>query len=156
MTIYILESFTGPHISPFIFYTLRRETTLISALYWKQMLVALVSAYRYEGTKVKDEIAEKEAQALSNAIKNSQNKPIIEHDEVIRILATRSKPHIQAIYKHYNHISGKNLDEVYICTNHMSIIVLIPYSFQNVKVWLPKIYNPVQVNLFINILTTYN
>jgi hypothetical protein len=72
-------------------------------------LVALVSAYRYEGSKFRDDAAKSEAETLSNAIKNG--KPI-EDDEVIRILATRSKPHLQAIYKHYMEISGQNIDEV--------------------------------------------
>lgn len=77
----------------------------------RKLLVALVSAYRYEGTKVKDETAKSEAKTLSNAIKNAQKKPIVEDDEVIRILATRSKLHLQAVYKHYKEISGKNLEE---------------------------------------------
>ncbi|KAF7824697.1 annexin D4 [Senna tora] len=78
----------------------------------KQLLVALVSAYRYEGSKVKDETAKSEAKALSIAMKNANDeKPIIEDEEVIRILGTRSKPHLQAVHKHYNEISGKNLDE---------------------------------------------
>ena len=80
--------------------------------FWKQLLVALVSAYRYEGTKVKDDTAKSEAKTLSNAIKNAPKKPIVEDDEVIRILATRSKLHLQAVYKHYKEISGKNLEEV--------------------------------------------
>lgn len=78
----------------------------------EQLLIALLSAYRYEGTKVKDDIAKSEAKTLSNAIKNAHKKPINEDDEVIRILATRSKLHLQAVYKHYKEISGKNLDEV--------------------------------------------
>ncbi|KAK7283914.1 hypothetical protein RIF29_13663 [Crotalaria pallida] len=77
----------------------------------RKLLVALVSAYRYEGAKVKDDIAKSEAKTLSNAIKNAQKKQIVEDDEVIRILATRSKIHLHAIYKHYKEISGKNLDE---------------------------------------------
>nr|AFK35988.1 unknown [Lotus japonicus] len=77
----------------------------------RKLLVALVSAYRYEGSKVKDDTAKSEAKTISNAIKNAQKKPIIEDDEAIRIFATRSKLHLQAIYKHYKEISGKNLDE---------------------------------------------
>ncbi|KAF7836170.1 annexin D4 [Senna tora] len=63
----------------------------------RKLLVALVSAYRYEGANLKDEVAKSEAKTLHNLIKNGQNKTIIEDDEVIRILATRSKPHIQAV-----------------------------------------------------------
>jgi hypothetical protein len=74
-------------------------------------LVALVSAYRYEGSKLRDDAAKSEAKTLFNVIING--KPI-EDDEVIRILTTRSKPHLQAIYKHYKEISGKNIEEVII------------------------------------------
>ncbi|KAI4333017.1 hypothetical protein L6164_017874 [Bauhinia variegata] len=77
----------------------------------RKLLVALLSAYRYEGSKLKDDAAKSDAKKLSIAIKNGHNKAIIEDDEVIRILSTRSKPHIHAVYKHYKEISGNNLDE---------------------------------------------
>ncbi|KAL5570372.1 hypothetical protein UlMin_026947 [Ulmus minor] len=77
----------------------------------RKLLVALVSAYRYEGSKVEEDHAKSEAKALANAIKNSDKKKLLEDDEVVRILATRSKPHIQAVYKQYKQISDKNLDE---------------------------------------------
>lgn len=71
-----------------------------------------MSAYRYEGAKVKDDTAKSEAQTLSHAIKNAEKRNPIEDDEVIRILSTRSKPHLQEVYKHYREISGHNIDEV--------------------------------------------
>ncbi|KAL5570550.1 hypothetical protein UlMin_027125 [Ulmus minor] len=78
----------------------------------RKLLVALVSAYRYEGpAMVKEDDAKSEAEALANAIKNADKKKLLEDDEVVRILATRSKPHIQAVYKKYKQISDKNLDE---------------------------------------------
>ncbi|KAI4323527.1 hypothetical protein L6164_023124 [Bauhinia variegata] len=77
----------------------------------RKLLVALLSAYRYEGSKVTDEAAKSEAETLSIAIKNGHSKPIIEDGEVMRVLSTRSKPHLHAIYKHYKEISGNNLDE---------------------------------------------
>jgi hypothetical protein len=52
-------------------------------------LVALVSAYRYEGSKFRDDAAKSEAETFSNAIKNG--KPI-EDDEVIRILNKKQAP----------------------------------------------------------------
>lgn len=76
-----------------------------------KLLVALVSAYRYEGAKVKDETAKSEAQTLSQVIKNAGTRNPIEDDEVIRILSTRSKPHLQEVYKHYREISGHNINE---------------------------------------------
>ena len=81
-------------------------------MYFEQLFVALLSAYRYEGSKVKEDAAKSEANTLSNAIKDADKKKPIDDDEVIRILTTRSKPHIQAIYKYYKEISGKNIDEV--------------------------------------------
>lgn len=87
-------------------------------MFFEQLLVALVSAYRYEGTKVKDDAAKSEAKELHNAIKNADKRKPIEDDEVVRILTTRSKPHLQAIYKYYKEISGKNIDEVWDEENH--------------------------------------
>ncbi|XP_050231096.1 annexin D4 [Mercurialis annua] len=77
----------------------------------RKLLVALVSAYRYEGPKIKDETAKSEAKLFASAIKNADEKNPIEDDEVIRILTTRSKLHVKAIYKHYKDVSGKIIDE---------------------------------------------
>ncbi|WCJ39039.1 annexin 4 [Euphorbia peplus] len=77
----------------------------------RKLLVALVSAYRYEGPKVKEDIAKSEAKILANAIKNGDKKNPIEDDEVVRILTTRSKTHIKSICTHYKDVSGKNINE---------------------------------------------
>ncbi|CAK9154074.1 unnamed protein product [Ilex paraguariensis] len=77
----------------------------------RKLLVALLSSYRYEGPRVNEEIAKTEAKTLCNAIKNAGKKPAIEEEEVLRILTTRSKLHIKAVYKHYKEISGKYLDQ---------------------------------------------
>ncbi|KAJ4969953.1 hypothetical protein NE237_003052 [Protea cynaroides] len=77
----------------------------------RNLFVALVSAYRYEGPKVNDEITKSEAKILSNAFKNADKKNPVEDEEVVRILSTRSKPHLQAIYKHYKEICKQTLDE---------------------------------------------
>ncbi|KAJ0094537.1 hypothetical protein Patl1_17029 [Pistacia atlantica] len=76
----------------------------------RKLLVALVSAYRYEGPKVKEDMAKSEAKILAEAMKNAEQKPI-EDAELIRILSTRSKPHLKAVYKYYKDIFGKNIDE---------------------------------------------
>ncbi|XP_050385227.1 annexin D4 [Argentina anserina] len=76
-----------------------------------KLLVALVSAYRYEGPKVNKDTAKSEAQTLSHAIKNADSSNPIEDDEVIRILSTRSRAHLQEVYKHYKEIFGHNIDE---------------------------------------------
>ncbi|KAJ7982330.1 Annexin-like protein [Quillaja saponaria] len=79
----------------------------------RKLLVALVSAYRYEGSKLKDDMAKSEAETLAIAIKNADKNPnpIVEDDEVITILSTRSKHHLKAVYNHYKEINGNYLDE---------------------------------------------
>ncbi|KAK6233477.1 hypothetical protein QUC31_005883, partial [Theobroma cacao] len=77
----------------------------------RKLLVALVSAYRYEGPKVNDDVAKSEAEILSNAIKNADKRKPIEDEDAIMILSTRSKPHLQAVYEHYNKICGKTITE---------------------------------------------
>ncbi|GER27741.1 annexin [Striga asiatica] len=68
---------------------------------------------RYEGRKVNEEIAKFEAKALVDAIRENEKKgrPILENEEVVRILSTRSKLHLHAVYNHYKEISGNYLDE---------------------------------------------
>ncbi|CAA3006829.1 annexin D4 [Olea europaea subsp. europaea] len=78
----------------------------------RKLLVALVSSYRYEGTKVNEGIAKSEAKFLSSAIKGAAgNKNLLENEEVVRIVATRSKPHLTLVYNHYKEITGNYLDE---------------------------------------------
>ncbi|OMP07350.1 Annexin [Corchorus olitorius] len=79
----------------------------------RKHLVALVSAYKYEGPKVHDHVAKCEAEILATAVKNGDRKQPIEEEEVIMILATRSKPHLQEIYQHYHKICGKSITELH-------------------------------------------
>ncbi|KAJ4772597.1 Annexin [Rhynchospora pubera] len=76
-----------------------------------KLLVGLVSAYRYEGQKVDNDVAKSEAKALHNALKTAGANKIIENDEVVRILSTRSKPHLKAVFKYYKELHGKYLEE---------------------------------------------
>ncbi|XP_019151548.1 PREDICTED: annexin D4 [Ipomoea nil] len=77
----------------------------------RKLLVALVSSYRYEGPKVHEDVAKSEAKVLANAIKHAGNKNLVDDEEIVRILSTRSKLHLLALYKHYKEITGKFLDE---------------------------------------------
>lgn len=79
--------------------------------FFEQLLLALVSAYRYEGPKVHEETAKSEAKLFCNAIKDASKNPI-EDEEVIRILSTRSKLHICTLFKHYKETCGNSIDEV--------------------------------------------
>lgn len=74
----------------------------------RKLLVAVLSSYRYEGPKVSEEMAKLEAKALLEALKGGGP---LENDEVVRILSTRSKLHLKAVYNHYNQLTTKYLDQ---------------------------------------------
>ncbi|KAG8391138.1 hypothetical protein BUALT_Bualt01G0156700 [Buddleja alternifolia] len=75
----------------------------------KKLLVALLSSYRYEGPKVNEDIAKLEANTISTAI--VKGGALIENEEIVRILSTRSKLHLKTVHKHYKEITGNYLDE---------------------------------------------
>lgn len=76
-----------------------------------KLLVGLVSAYRYEGSHVNVERAKSEAKKLNSAIKKGGEENPIENADVIRILTTRSKPHLKATFEFYKELYGKSIDE---------------------------------------------
>ncbi|KAK4339527.1 hypothetical protein RND71_040989 [Anisodus tanguticus] len=76
----------------------------------RKLLVALVSSYRYEGPRVNEDLAKSEAKVFVNALKDAK-KNLIEDEEIVRILSTRSKLHLKAIYSHYKELTGNFLDE---------------------------------------------
>ncbi|KAF3448778.1 hypothetical protein FNV43_RR09491 [Rhamnella rubrinervis] len=63
----------------------------------RKLLVGLVSAYRYDGEEINTRIGNSEAEILHHAIKDKA----FNSDEVIRILTTRSKPQLNAIFNRY-------------------------------------------------------
>lgn len=71
-----------------------------------------MSSYRYEGPRVNEELAKSEAKEFLKAIKDGGKKELIEDEEIERILSTRSKLHLKALYSYYKEISGNYLDEV--------------------------------------------
>lgn len=73
--------------------------------------MALVSAYRYEGPKVKEDFVKEEAKMVAHTIENAENQGL-EDEDIVRILSTRGKSHLRAIYAHYKDVTGKNIDEV--------------------------------------------
>jgi len=81
-------------------------------LFALQLLVGLVSAYRYEGPRVNEEAARAEAEALGAAVKSAAGgKLLAENGDVVRILSTRSKPHLVETLRHYKEIHGRGLEE---------------------------------------------
>nr|AIY34673.1 annexin4 [Albuca bracteata] len=82
----------------------------------RKFLVALLGTYRYDGPDVNIRLAESEAKILHDAIKEK----VFSHEEVIRILGTRSKAQLVATFNRYKDefgvsitkdLSGKTSDD---------------------------------------------
>ncbi|XP_048140526.1 annexin-like protein RJ4 [Rhodamnia argentea] len=71
----------------------------------RKLLVGLVSAYRYEGEEINAGLANSEAVVLHKAIKDKA----LNHEEVIRILSTRSKAQLRATFNHYRDDQGTSI-----------------------------------------------
>nr|AGG76002.1 annexin AnxGb6 [Gossypium barbadense] len=76
----------------------------------RKLLVALVSAFRYDGEEINTRVANSEAKVLHEAVKDKE----FNHEEIIRILSTRSKMQLMATFNRYRDDHGttitKNLE----------------------------------------------
>ena len=79
---------------------------------YQQFLVALVSSYRYEGSRKNDAAIESDAQKLNKAIRNGDKMALIKDEEIVRNLTTKSKPHLEAVFKCYYDDFDKDIVEV--------------------------------------------
>lgn len=68
-------------------------------------------------------LAKSEAKILHEKIADKE----FNHDEVIRILTTRSKAQLLATLNHYNNDYGNAINKVYICT-YLKIATIISIS----------------------------
>lgn len=75
-----------------------------------QLLVPLVSAFRYQGEEVNMTLARSEAKILREKISDKQYTD----EEVIRIVTTRSKAQLNATLNHYNTAFGNAINKVFI------------------------------------------
>lgn len=73
-----------------------------------QLLVPLVSSFRYEGEEVNMTLAKSEAKILHGKISDKAYSD----DEIIRILSTRSKAQLNATLNHYNNAFGNAINKV--------------------------------------------
>nr|1N00_A Chain A, annexin Gh1 [Gossypium hirsutum] len=72
-----------------------------------KLLLPLVSSYRYEGEEVNMTLAKTEAKLLHEKISNKAYSD----DDVIRVLATRSKAQINATLNHYKNEYGNDINK---------------------------------------------
>ncbi|KAJ1297089.1 hypothetical protein BS78_01G351200 [Paspalum vaginatum] len=76
------------------------------------LLVGLVTAYRYEGARVSEDLAKEEAKALGAAVKAAPAARLVQNEQVVRVLTTRSKPQLRATFRIYKELhGGKPLEE---------------------------------------------
>ncbi|XWS56980.1 hypothetical protein CRYUN_Cryun09bG0132300 [Craigia yunnanensis] len=74
----------------------------------RKLLVALVSAFRYDGEEINTRLANSEAKILHDTIKDKA----FNHEEVIRILSTRSKMQLMATFNRYRDDQGTSITKV--------------------------------------------
>ena len=89
-----------------------RNNVMKNCFLYQQLLVALVSSYRYDGSKTNDRAIKLDAQKLEKATSIGDKKQLIKDEEIVRILTTRSKIHLIAVIKCYQETFNKNIIEV--------------------------------------------
>ncbi|KAL3735147.1 hypothetical protein ACJRO7_024309 [Eucalyptus globulus] len=72
-----------------------------------KLLVPLVSSYRYDGDEVNMNVAKAEAKILHEKI----SEKAYGHEDIIRILATRSKAQVNATLNHYKNEFGNDINK---------------------------------------------
>ncbi|ONK63588.1 uncharacterized protein A4U43_C07F16810 [Asparagus officinalis] len=104
---------------------------------FRKLLVALVSTYRYDGVEINETLAELEAKTLHNSIvalesispydrkeingsidqitaeilRESIEQKSFHHDEIVRILSTRSRAQLNATFNHYKDEYGTSISK---------------------------------------------
>jgi annexin A13 len=73
-----------------------------------QLLVGLVSSFRYGGDEINPKLAKTEADILHESIKEKKGNP----EEAIRILTTRSKTQLLATFNRYRDDHGISITKV--------------------------------------------
>lgn len=71
----------------------------------RKLLVALVSTYRYDGDEINQKLANLEADLLHETIKEK----MFNHEEIVRILSTRSKEQLVATFNRFRDEHGTTI-----------------------------------------------
>ncbi|XP_043720749.1 annexin-like protein RJ4, partial [Telopea speciosissima] len=86
--------------------SLEEDVALHAKKHLRQLLVALVSTYRYGGDDINASLARAEANILHEAINGKHRS---NHEEIVRILGTRSKAQLSATFSHYKIEHGTSI-----------------------------------------------
>ncbi|KAK4253808.1 hypothetical protein QN277_010435 [Acacia crassicarpa] len=85
--------------------SLEEDTAAYTTGHLRQLLVGLVSSFRYGGDEINAKLAQSEAEILHDSIKYNKAN----YDEVIRILTTRSKTQLVATFNRYKDLYGTSI-----------------------------------------------
>ncbi|XP_077218692.1 annexin-like protein RJ4 [Tasmannia lanceolata] len=77
---------------------------------FRKLLVALVSSYRYDGEEINARLAQSEANIIHEAIEEKA----FSHEEIIRILSTRSKAQLNATFNRYRDEYGTSITKCFM------------------------------------------
>lgn len=75
---------------------------------FEQLLVGLVTSFRYVGDEINQRLAQTEAEILHDAVKEKKGS----YEETIRVLTTRSKTQLVATFNRYREIHGASISKV--------------------------------------------
>ncbi|XP_021902535.1 annexin-like protein RJ4 [Carica papaya] len=84
-------------------------------------IYALVTAFRYDGTEVDGRLANSEADILRDVIKDKEYN----HEEVVRIVSTRSKPQLLATFNRYREEPGTSITKELLGESDNELAVLL-------------------------------
>lgn len=85
-----------------------------------QLLVAMATAYKYDGEEIDEMLARSEAAVLHVEILGEA----VDHEETIRVLSTRSSVQLSAIFNSYKDIYGRSITKVYHTKNDINFVTI--------------------------------
>ncbi|XP_057524565.1 annexin-like protein RJ4 [Amaranthus tricolor] len=95
----------------------------------RTLLLLLVSVYRHDTEESEPKLVEAEAEILHNCIKDKDYK----HDEIIRILTTRSKAHLVSTFYRFQDISGTSITEILDCDQDHEFVAALQAVIRCIK-----------------------
>ncbi|XP_054814363.1 annexin-like protein RJ4 isoform X1 [Prosopis cineraria] len=88
-------------------HSLEEDVAAATSGHLRQLLVGLVTSYRYVGEEINARLAQSEAEIFHEAIKEKKGS----QEEVIRILTTRSKAQLVATFNRYREAHGTSISK---------------------------------------------
>ncbi|XP_027355675.1 annexin-like protein RJ4 [Abrus precatorius] len=86
-------------------HSLEEDVAAHTSGHLRQLLVGLVTSFRYAGDEINPKLAQTEAEILHEAVKEKKGS----HEEAIRVLTTRSKTQLIATFNRYREVHGASI-----------------------------------------------